>query len=171
MNHPVQLGLYGLPGWRPLPFLRWLSLLVFLSLVAPLCRADVIRHDANLEIQDGVHKTPARLVVEIADTPAARGRGLMGRELLDDDSGVLFIFPDAAPRIFWMHDTPGSLDMIFADAEHRIIHIARDTQPFSDQLYPSQGAAQYVLEVRGGFAARHNILPGMKILHFRLTDQ
>lgn len=95
----------------------------------------------------------------------------MGRELLDDDSGMLFIFPDAAPRNFWMRDTPSSLDIIFADAEQRIIHIARETKPFSDQLYPSQGAAQYVLEVRGGFAARHNILPGMKILHFRFADQ
>jgi hypothetical protein len=108
----------------------------------------------------------ARIQVEIADTRLSRARGLMHRLLPDDESGMLFVFPDAAPRAFWMRNTPGSLDMLFADTERRITHIARDTQPMSDRTYSSRGAAMYVLETRAGFAARHGIAPGARFDYY-----
>ncbi len=85
----------------------------------------------------------------------------MGRVLADDGVGMLFIFPKAARQTFWMRNTPASLDMLFADDDLRIIHIASEAPPLSDRLYSSQGLARYVLETRGGFAARHGIVPGM----------
>lgn len=145
---------------HPLLLLAWLCLLV-----SP-AQGGGIRPDVSLEIQDTEQHRIANLLVEIADTPAARERGLMDRILPDDQTGMLFIFPETAPRTFWMRNTPASLDMLFADSEGRIIHIAPETRPFSDQHYPSQGPARYVLETRGGFAARHGVVPGMRITYF-----
>jgi hypothetical protein len=56
--------------------------------------------------------------------------------------------------------------MLFADAQRRIIHIARETRPMSDQTYRSQGAAKYVLETRAGFARRHGIAPGARFDYY-----
>ncbi len=151
--------------WAPVhphPFL----LLAWLCLLASPAQGEGIRADATLEIQDTQQGLVASLLVEIADTPAARERGLMDRELPDDKTGMLFIFPAAAPRTFWMRNTPASLDMFFADSKGRIIHIAPETLPFSDQHYPSHGPARYVLETRGGFASRHSVVPGMRLRYF-----
>ena len=145
---------------HPLLLLAWLCLLV-----SP-AQGEGIRPDATLEIQDAEQHRIASLLVEIADTPAARERGLMDRILPDDQTGMLFIFPEAAPRAFWMRNTPASLDMLFADSEGRIIHIAPETRPFSDQHYLSHGPSRYVLETRGGFAARHGVVPGMRLKYF-----
>ena len=155
-----RAGLRALVPAHPLLLLAWLCLLV-----SP-AQGQGIRPDATLEIQDAEQHRIASLRVEIADTPAARERGLMNRILADDQTGMLFIFPEAALRAFWMRNTPGSLDMLFADSEGRILHIARETRPFSDQHYSSQGPARYVLETRGGFASRHGVVPGMRLRYF-----
>lgn len=126
-------------------------------------QADIIRPDACLEILTAGQLPLARLQVEVATSPAALQQGLMGRLLPNDASGMLFVFAEAAPRAFWMRNTPGSLDMLFADSAGRIRHIARETQPFSDLRYPSEGPAQYVLETSGGFAERQGIEPGMTL--------
>lgn len=128
--------------------------------------ADGIRPDATLELIAPDESLIARIQVEIADTPETRARGLMYRLLPDDESGMLFIFPNAAPRAFWMRNTPGSLDMLFADAQRRIFHIARDTTPMSDRTYPSNGDAMYVLETAAGFATRHGIAPGSRFDYY-----
>ena len=92
--------------------------------------------------------------VEVADTPAARETGLMDRNHLGESMGMIFVFPDAAPRNFWMHNTWIPLDMIFADASGRVIGIVANAEPNSDKLLGVGGASQYVLEVNGGWCAR-----------------
>lgn len=125
-----------------------------------------IRPDAALVLIGPDDEVIARILVEIADTPEARERGLMGRKLPDDDSGMLFVYPDAAPRLFWMRNTPGSLDILFADAQRRIFHIARETPAMSDLRHPSLGSAMYVLETRGGFAARRGVAPDTRFDYY-----
>ncbi|WP_295881904.1 DUF192 domain-containing protein [uncultured Thiohalocapsa sp.] len=120
----------------------------------------VIRPDATVSFLSTEGRVLARIQAEIADDPAAHARGLMWRRLPDDTVGMLFVFPRAAPRRFWMCNTPGSLDMLFADAERRIVAIARDTTLMSDQRYPSGAPAMYVIDTRAGFAERHGITPG-----------
>lgn len=153
----MKSGIWAQVHPHPFLFLAWLCLLVSSA------QGEGVRPDATLEIQDTEQGPIARLLVEIADTPATRERGLMERVLSDDETGMLFIFPVAATRSFWMRNTPASLDMLFADAEGRIIHIAPETRPFSDQHYPSHGPAMYVLETRGGFATRHGVVTGMRL--------
>ncbi|WP_231379016.1 MULTISPECIES: DUF192 domain-containing protein [Brevundimonas] len=103
--------------------------------------------------------------VEIADTEEERARGLMFREPLADDRGMLFQFPDMAERGFWMENTPSSLDIVYIDDQGRIVSIARHTTPYSRQNLPSYGAAKGVLEVRAGRTEEIGAEPGDVVRH------
>lgn len=103
--------------------------------------------------------------VEIADDDAERSRGLMYRPPLADDRGMLFQFPEAAERTFWMRNTPSSLDIIYVSPDGEIISIARNTTPNSDAPIPSNGAASGVIELRAGRAAEISADPGDEVRH------
>ena len=120
----------------------------------------VIRADGVVEMLLPDGSVAAALAVEIAETPEARARGLMGRALGDFMTGMLFIFETAEPQTFWMRNTPGSLDMIFIDADGKVLNVAAHTTPMSDRQYSSAGPAKYVMEAKAGFADRYGIRPG-----------
>jgi len=102
----------------------------------------------------------ATVAVEVANTGAQRELGLMYRKHLDENAGMIFVFPNAARQNFWMHDTVISLDMIFADAAGRVTGIVANAEPFSDKLLGVEGDSEYVLEVNGGFCTKNGIKPG-----------
>jgi len=106
-----------------------------------------------------------RFMVEIADDDAERQRGLMEREPLADDRGMLFQFPDVAERGFWMRNTPSPLDIIYIDPRGRIVSIAKNATPQSDTVIPSNGPASGVLELRAGRADEIGARPGDKVSH------
>jgi len=116
--------------------------------------------------RDGME--PLEIAIEIADTEEARARGLMGREALPEMSGMLFIFEEETERSFWMADTPLSLDLLFVDADGVIGHIHKYARPFSSEQIPSEGPAQYVLEVPAGFCDQHNIAATDSLRYERL---
>ncbi len=95
--------------------------------------------------------------VELALTPATRQRGLMFRNRLGRNQGMLFVFPQALARSFWMKNTPLPLDIIYIDTKRRIVSVAKRTEPYSTRAIPSDGPARYVLEVNGGFADSHGV--------------
>jgi uncharacterized membrane protein (UPF0127 family) len=111
--------------------------------------------------------TRATVSIEVANTVEQRERGLMFRNHLDDNAGMIFVFPDSAPRDFWMHNTEIPLDMIFADPSFRVTGIVANAAPETDTLRAVQGASQYVLEVNGGFCTKNGIKPGD---HFNFTN-
>lgn len=90
--------------------------------------------------------------VEIVDDDAERADGLMDRESLGEDRGMLFVFPSEEVRSFWMKDTLLPLSIAYIDSEGRIIDI-QDMKPFDDEPphYVSAEPAQYALEVNRGF--------------------
>lgn len=133
--------------------------LLLLLLVSGCLRAPEAQQ-GQARFLDSNHQVLATVAVEIADTPAKQAQGLMGRRLPDDRHGMLFIFENAAPRVFWMHNTPGPLDMIFVEESGRVLNIVENAAPYSRQHHASQGPSRYVLEVPGGFAKRYRILPG-----------
>jgi uncharacterized membrane protein (UPF0127 family) len=115
-------------------------------------------------------KTPSGTVIqaELADTAQKRAQGLMFREHLADDRGMLFIFGDAQPWTFWMKNTKIPLDIIWMDAKKTIIHIERNTPICTRQddgcpQYHSEGGALYVLELGAGRAAALQLQPGVKL--------
>lgn len=94
-----------------------------------------------------------RYRVELAVTDADRIRGLMYRDHLDADRGMLFVWRDAAPRTIWMKNTRIPLDIVFLDAARTIVAVAPDAQPCRVRncpVYPSGYPAQYVLEINAG---------------------
>ena len=127
-----------------------------------------IRPDGVVEMVRPDGSVAASLAVEIAESPEARARGLMGRVLTDYMAGMLFIFESVQPQTFWMRNTPSSLDMMFVDAGGKIVNIAAYTTPMSDQLYSSAGPAKYVVEAKAGFADRFGIRQGYTMRWKRL---
>jgi hypothetical protein len=135
---------------------------------AEAAAAPVIRADGVVEILRPDGSVAAALAVEIAETPETRARGLMGRALGDLMTGMLFIFETPQPQTFWMRNTPGSLDMIFIDADGRVLNVASHTTPMSDRQYSSAGPAKFVVEAKAGFADRYGIRPGCSMRWKRL---
>lgn len=106
---------------------------------------------------------PVTVSVEIANTPATRERGLMYRNDLSADAGMLFLFPQDEDLQFWMKNTPLPLDMVFIDASHTVVGIVADTRPFSTQARGVGKPSRYVLEVHAGFCAKHGIVAGDRV--------
>ncbi len=105
----------------------------------------------------------SQIDIEIADTDEKRELGLMYRNKMAENQGMLFIFPVEGQQSFWMHNTIISLDMIFVNASMEIVKIQKNTTPYSDQSYPSVKPAKYVIEVNAGYCDRHGIKEGDKI--------
>ena len=109
---------------------------------------------------------------ELADTMKKRAQGLMHREHLAKDRGMLFTFDQAQPWTFWMKNTKISLDIIWMNEKKQIIHIARNvpictrTDDGCPQYQPNDPAT-YVLELGGGEAERLKLDKGSK-LQFRI---
>jgi uncharacterized membrane protein (UPF0127 family) len=97
---------------------------------------------------------PITFDVRLATTPAQQAYGLMFSPPLAARTGMLFIFAEDGSRSFWMKNTPISLDMLFFASDGRLVNIIANTEPFSLKACKSQKAAQYVLEIGGGEAAR-----------------
>lgn len=106
-----------------------------------------------------------KILAEIADEPQAQGRGLMFRTELPAGEGMLFVFPDEAPRGFWMKNTLIPLDILFFDASGTWVSGMTMTPCEADPCprYPSGGAAKYALEVGAGFIAGTGVGMGWKI--------
>jgi hypothetical protein len=103
--------------------------------------------------------------VEIADTDKEREHGLMDRDSMAADHGMLFQFPDSTERAFWMHDTRISLDIVFIGSDGRIVSIQKNAKPYDETPLRSYGNATGVLEINGGLADRLGIKPGDVVRH------
>ena len=105
--------------------------------------------------------------IEIADTDSTRGRGLMERSEIPDDTGMLFVFPEPGPQAFYMMNTPRSLDIQFYGPDSTLLNIATNTEPYSlDNVY-SEGDAQFVVEVPAGWSRNVGLVPGDRIVWAR----
>ena len=97
--------------------------------------------------------------VEVADTDEERQMGLMGRDALAEDAGMLFVFDAEQQLSFWMKDTLIPLSIAFMDSEGRIVDI-QDMQPLDETPHLSAEPAQYALEVNQGFFGTRGIQVG-----------
>ncbi len=93
--------------------------------------------------------------VELASNTAERTKGLMFRESLDLDKGMLFIFPTSEKHSFWMKNTYLPLDLIWINEDLDIVHIHKNAQPHSGSIVPNT-EAKYVLEINAGLVDEYN---------------
>src|SRR3954453_20164828 len=101
--------------------------------------------------------------VEVAATEELRSQGLMYRDQLAENRGMIFLFPQVGEYPFWMKNTLIPLDMIWIDSDHRIVHIAHDVPPCKADPcpnYPPHAMASSVLELAAGVAAKHQLKDG-----------
>lgn len=103
--------------------------------------------------------------VEMAVTPAERGRGLMYRQSMASDAGMLFDFGVDETASMWMQNTYIPLDMIFIKADGTVHRVAADTTPFSTEIISSKGPVRAVLELNAGIAAKIGLKHGDTVRH------
>ncbi len=101
--------------------------------------------------------------VEVASTPSSRQQGLMYRESLAEDHGMLFVYPDSALRTFWMANTQIPLSIAFVAEGGDIVNIAQMT-PFTTNTTPSTEPAMYAIEMQRGWFASHDINSGDRVI-------
>ena len=120
------------------------------------------------KLGDSVELRGQRFNVELATNDATRARGLMFRESLAPDAGMLFIFDDEQPRAFWMHNCKIALDILYFDQDLKLVSSALSVPPCSlapSQCpnYASERPAKYVLELAAGRADEIGAVPGDRL--------
>ncbi|RZM83092.1 DUF192 domain-containing protein [Leptolyngbya iicbica LK] len=133
-----------------------------------LAQGQILPVAAEVEIADQT------LGLEVAETPQQQAIGLMARESLPDDRGMLFPFEPARPVSFWMKNVLIPLDMVFIH-QGEVVAIASDVPPCEGDPCPTYGPGRqpvdYVLELRGGRAAELGMQAGDAIEFTWLEDE
>lgn len=109
---------------------------------------------------DSIVKT---LDIEIADNEYETQTGLMYRTSMENNQGMLFIFPDSQPRSFYMKNTKIPLDIIYIDEDKAIVSFQKNAQPLNEASLPSNAPAKYVLEINAGLTDVWGLKVGDKI--------
>ena len=152
--------------WR---FSRWLAFSAVIT--GGLLAGDMrVARAAGAELVSIHTPSGTTIKAEIADTPLKRSVGLMYRDQLKKDHGMLFFFSEPQAWSFWMKNTKLSLDLIWLDAKKRVTHIERSvpictkTDESCPQYRPNGDDAMYVLEITGGTVDGYKIEKGTKLL-------
>ncbi len=98
----------------------------------------------------------AELLVEVADTVEERAQGLMLRESLPEEQGMLFVFEQEVQAAFWMKDTKIPLSIAFVEGEGEIVDI-QDMEPLSEELHVPDESYLYAVEANQGWFERNGI--------------
>jgi uncharacterized membrane protein (UPF0127 family) len=146
------------------PGLRCWAVAALLLLSAASCSDSNSASPDKLDIvtASGQHRT---FNVEVVSRPEERERGLMYRQTLASDAGMLFDFQQDASVSMWMKNTFIPLDMVFITADGTVVKVAADTVPQSLETIPSGRPIRAVLEIKGGEAARQGIAAGDHVRH------
>jgi len=121
----------------------------------------VFRKDGELRFLDGKTTNVITTIdIEVADDVAERAQGLMYRDTMSENDGMLFLMETEEPQAFWMKNTIISLDIIYADSDRRIVSISKNCKPYSLEQIPSGKPALYVVEVIAGYTTKYGIKAG-----------
>lgn len=132
-----------------------------LALLLVSCNA----HEGMQKITLSSGEKSVTLWVEIADEPAEQSQGIMNRETLDENSGMLFVFSEPRIHSFWMKNTLIPLDVLYFDEEGKFVSVQTMNPCEHDpcKTYPSARPAKYALEVNAGFTAKEGVGEGWKL--------
>ncbi|HYS82858.1 MAG TPA: DUF192 domain-containing protein [Anaeromyxobacteraceae bacterium] len=132
---------------------------------APADRAsgpDAARPPARVVLESPSGRV-STVAVEVMRAEAEQARGLMFREKLGPDEGMLFVFPESAEHAFWMKNTLLALDMIFIDERREVVGIVERAVPLSTEPRSVGRPSRFVLEVNAGFAAARGVKVGDRV--------
>ena len=132
--------------------------------------SDIIKNDpiafekeGELYLLKNTGDTIKKLDIEIAETSYEHATGLMYRNEMEDTQAMLFTYPSAAIRNFYMKNTYFPLDIIYYDADSLLVSIQKNAQPRDETSLPSEAPAQFVLEINSGLSDDWNLEKGDKI--------
>lgn len=135
-------------GWR------WRAGAAILLSFVSVCDAQALPGE-TVTLFAGMH----RIEAEIASTPEQRETGLMYREFMPIQHGMLFVFPNLARHCMWMKHTPLALSVAFLDETGRIINI-EEMRPLTEKPHCAAEAARYALEMNQGWFQAHGLMAG-----------
>lgn len=135
---------------------RFLPIVMLSVCCVPGCRARTGAWPYVVQLGD------VPLNVEVARTEAERRRGLMYRDRLDENWGMLFVYGTEKRLSFWMKNTKVPLSVAFIDREF-VVRDIRHMTPLTKEAHPSRVAVMYALEVNRGWFAKHRIDVGTKV--------
>lgn len=141
----------------------WIAVLGPLALLLGVVAAEAACAPDRVELQGPWGQ--AAFDVELADDDAERGRGLMFRESLPQQAGMLFIYDRPESVAFWMRNTLIPLDMIFADKTGLVRKVHSNAVPLDETPIFGGNDILAVLEINGGLAERFGIAAGTLIRH------
>lgn len=145
--------------------IKWYFLLVLFLAIISSCKEEakkVIQTETIAFTKEGTlqilkKETDSVLVnldIEIAETDYETQTGLMYRKGMEDNQGMLFIFPDVAMHSFYMKNTEFPLDIIYIDENLKITSFQENAQPFNENGLSSQVPIKYVLEINAGLSEK-----------------
>jgi uncharacterized membrane protein (UPF0127 family) len=103
--------------------------------------------------------------VEVMKTPEGRAKGLMFRQHMAEDRGMLFDFEREEPVAMWMRNTYIPLDMLFIKANGVVHRVHERAQPLDETTIPAGAPVRFVLELNAGVAAKLGIKAGDRVKH------
>lgn len=106
-----------------------------------------------------------KLSIEIADNDYETETGLMYRKEMQDDQGMLFVFPDQAMHSFYMKNTEFALDLIFIKSDMTVASFQENAQPLNEKSLSSKVPVQYVLEVNAGLVSAWGLKVGDSVAY------
>ncbi|WP_445736930.1 DUF192 domain-containing protein [Mariniflexile sp.] len=118
------------------------------------------KKEGELTIFKVADSTEIKLDIEIADTDFDIQTGLMYRESLQNNQGMLFVFDDVTERYFYMKNTKIPLDIIYLDANRTMVSFQKNAKPMDETSLPSNVPAKYVLEVNAGLVDAWSLAVG-----------
>lgn len=125
----------------------------------------VFRKDGELSfVKKGKGELISKINIEVADDEPERERGLMYRESMAENEGMLFMMMVEETQSFWMKNTIIPLDILYVNAEREIVSIHKNTTPRSLDQIISAKPASFVVEVNAGYTDKYGIETGDRIL-------
>lgn len=106
--------------------------------------------------------------IEVAESEYETQTGLMYRESMKENQGMLFIFSDVRYHSFYMKNTKIALDIIYIDENSKIVSFQKNTKPFDETALPSEAPVKYVLEINAGLSEKLNLVKGDSIAFKRM---
>jgi len=125
--------------------------------------AFAFQKQGELIFGDAKDKILSKIDIEIADNEDKRMTGLMFRDKMDENQGMLFLFQIEEQQAFWMKNCILPLDIIYVNAKREVVSIQKNTEPYSEKSLPSFKPAQYVVEVNAGYTDKYGIKEGTMI--------